>query len=379
MSHFGRRRTLARHALGGLAALAVLTVVASAPAAEPSPPAASDCPSSNPPNMLAPADGSPQSAQLGKPFQTNLQVVLANSNGCPVTGSLAGIAVVFVAPSGGASGSFAASGTNEATVGTNTQGIAVAPTFNANGVAGSFIVAARSAYGNVDLSLTNTARGVAAAIAATGARAQSAVVDRTYLRPLRAHVLDADGRPVPGVTVTFALPAAASGAGATFIGGAGQATAITDDNGEASSPRLQANGSTGRFTATASVAQLAAPVAYALRNVAGRPAAIKAGAANDEATAARSRFPIPLAVTVTDAGKNPVPGALVTFAAPAHGPTGRFTRRGRVVRVRTDSKGIAVAPAFVANATAGGYVVTATVTGTRLRTAFALVNRRPAG
>jgi hypothetical protein len=102
-------------------------------------------------------------------------------------------------------------------------------------------------------------------------------------------------------------------------------------------------------------------------------------------------LPIPLAVTVTDAGDNPVAGALVTFAAPARGPSGFFTtrvpmgkqatkntkrkpstRHTRIVRVRTNNDGVAVAPPFTANALAGGYVVTATVASRR--TAFALVN-----
>ena len=88
---------------------------------------ADGCPSSNPPNMLRLADGSPQTAQLGKQFQTNLQVALANSNGCPVTGSLAGIPVDFVAPSSGASGTFASSGANVVTVGTNNQALRPRP------------------------------------------------------------------------------------------------------------------------------------------------------------------------------------------------------------------------------------------------------------
>jgi len=42
---------------------------------------AAGCPSSNPPNMLQILGGSPQTAQLGRQFQSNLQVALANSNG----------------------------------------------------------------------------------------------------------------------------------------------------------------------------------------------------------------------------------------------------------------------------------------------------------
>ena len=111
---------------------------------------------------------------------------------------------------------------------------------------------------------------------------------------------------------------------------------------------------------------------YALANRAGAPAAIAAGAASHESTAAGTRFPARLAVTVTDRNGNAVPGAVVVFTAPRGGPSGHFAGHGRSVRVRTDSHGVAVAPPFVAGRKAGGYVVVASVQGKR--TAFALGN-----
>ena len=50
------------------------------------------------------AGGSGQTTQLGNPFLQSLQVALANTNGCPLTGNLAGINVDFAAPGGGPSG-----------------------------------------------------------------------------------------------------------------------------------------------------------------------------------------------------------------------------------------------------------------------------------
>jgi protocatechuate 3,4-dioxygenase beta subunit len=452
--------------------------------------------------MLKLVAGSLQTAKLGKAFQTDLQVALANSNGCPLTGSLAGIAVTFVAPGGDASGTYASSGSYVAYAGTDASGIATAPTFTANDTAGSYGVYAESDYGSVRFDLSNTAAGVVASIAATGQTDQAAsvnsqygqplqvqvldangrpvqgvsvsfalgpgatgagasflsggaqasattkangqatsppfvangspgrftatastsdiptvatfglanhaaantltetapaqqraTVDSRYPRPLQARVLDANGQPIEGASVTFTLPSAASGAGASFPGGSSQASALTDTNGQASSPPLLANTTAGRFTATAAVSGIANPLSYPLRNLAGTPDTITAGAANDE-TPAGSRFPIPLAVTVKDANSNPVPGALVTFTAPAHGPSGHFAARrparkqtaggkrrapartSRVVRVKTNADGVAVAPPFSANAKPGGYVVTATIAGSRQRAAFALVNRQ---
>jgi hypothetical protein len=188
---------------------------------------------------------------------------------------------------------------------------------------------------------------------------------------------------VQGATVTFSLGAgvgasgaAAPGAGATFVGGAAQATATTDTSGIASSPRLDANTTAGSFTATAALADGSAATHFSLRNRAGRPTSVAAGVAATESTAAGSRFPIRLAVTVTDKDDNPVAGTLVTFVAPAHGPSGSFAGphgRARVVRVRTNVAGVAVAPTFTANRKQGGYVVRATARGAG-PAAFALVN-----
>jgi hypothetical protein len=365
------------------AATVLLTGAGSANAGE------DECPSSNPPNMLAVAAGNPQTAQLGQAFETNLQVALANSNGCPLTGQLAGVAVDFSAPANGASGTFATSGTNRVTVGTDATGVATAPTFSANDTAGSYTVQASSNYGRVLLSLTNTASGVPASIAASGPESRAAAVNSLYGRPLRAQVLDANGSPVQGVSVTFSLGAGAGdsggaeSAGASFLDGTSQATASTNSLGQATSPPFIANSIAGRFTASAAVAGRALSVRYALRNLAGSPTTIIAGGGSGQSAPTGARFSIRLAVTVSDANGNEVAGATVAFTAPARGPSGHFAshpagsphsnRKSRTVRVKTNGKGVAIAPAFTANHKPGGYIVIATTGGRRA--AFALVNR----
>jgi protocatechuate 3,4-dioxygenase beta subunit len=444
--------------------------------------APSACPTVNRPNMLKIVAGSPQSAQLERSFQTNLQVTLANSNGCPLTGQLGGVWVDFNAPASGASGSFATSGTNRVTVGTDATGVATAPIFTANDVAGSYSVQVDSDYGSVLLYLTNTASGVVASIAAAGPAHQEASVNSRYAQPLQVAVLDPDGRPVQGATVTFSLGTGGTGASASFLDGGPQSTVTTKANGTATSPSFVANGTPGRFIATASTSgaataatftlanhaaagrMVAAPssarsatvetryqqpltarvldangqpiegasvtfslamgpsgagatflsgesqatrltgtdgrasspalvankvagrftasaaftggnkaVTYSLRNVAGRPAALSAGGASGQSAAVGAHFPIRFAVTVSDANDNPVAGAVVTFRAPSRGPSGHFGQGRRSVRVRTNEKGIAIAPSFTANRSSGGYVVTASTGGERA--AFALVNR----
>jgi protocatechuate 3,4-dioxygenase beta subunit len=448
-------------------------------------------PPPTPPNELVLVGGTGQQAQLGTQFAQNLQVALANTNGCPLTGSLAGVTVNFDAPGSGASGIFAGSGSREAFVGTDSQGVATAPPFTANFTVGNYTVDAHSDYGTVELSLSNTANGLPSSITATGTSSQQSTVNGSYGQPLQARVtdvngnpvqgasvtfailpgttgasasfaggepsattdsnglatspplvangvpgrftatastagvstvatyaldnhattttlqttsthdpkatvdtryrsslqarlLDANGQPIEGATVTFAITAADNGAAANFLGGTSQATALTDANGLATAPPLVADKTAGSFTATAT-ALGAQPGQYTLENLAAAPAGIAVGAANGESTTVGTRFAIPLAVSVTDKNGNPVAGATVTFAAPIKSATGRFTlprrhakktrvRTSRIVRVQTNSKGIAVAPSFTANVVVGGYAVTVTVKGSSVRTAFSLLN-----
>jgi hypothetical protein len=121
---------------------------------------------------------------------------------------------------------------------------------------------------------------------------------------------------------------------------------------------------------------------------AGEPVELTAGVGATQSTPSGAHFPIRLAVTVTDAESNPVPGTRVTFAAPARGPSARFTIRSRgargarsrishprTVEVETDACGIAVAPPLTAGSE-GGYIVRASA-GHARPVAFALVNEAP--
>jgi hypothetical protein len=266
----------------------------------------------------------------------------------------------------------------EPSVTTDATGLATSPPLLANGTPGRYLAtASTSGVGGVAIyALDNHA--VATTLSSPSGAAQMATVDTNYRRRLVAAVLDAGGQPVEGATVTFAITAAATGAGATFAGGGQQSTAVTGADGVATSPALAANKTAGAFSATATSTLAAAPLVFALRNVAGAPASLAAGAASGESAAPGSRFPVRLAVTVTDKNANPVAGAIVTFRARARGATGFFVlgphRRRSVARVRTNASGIAVAPPFVANRKAGGYAVSATAGGKRA--AFALRNER---
>jgi adhesin/invasin len=199
-------------------------------------------------------------------------------------------------------------------------------------------------------------------------------------------LLDANGSALAGVSVTFTLGADGgasgasgagnTGAGASFTSGASQVVVTTDSSGIAVSPHFVADSTAGHFTATATLTGGTKVATFALGNRAGTPRRVTAGAAASESARTGTRFPIRLGVVVTDADANPVPGVLVTFSAPVRGASGTFERSGngrtRVVRVRTNALGIAVAPVFTANRARGGYIVKAS-TG-QVVTAFALVN-----
>jgi hypothetical protein len=333
------------------------------------------CPNDNAPNELKLVSGSPQTAKLGSAFAGPLQVALANSNGCPLTSSLAGKQIQFVAPSSGASGTFASSGSSSTTVGTDANGTATAPAFVANGTAGSYTVEARSDYGTVDFSLTNTASGVPSSIAATGQSDQQATVNSRYGSPLQAQVLDANGHGVAGVTVQFALGVGETGAGASFLGGGGQASAQTDDSGVATSPPVVANATPGRFTATASVAGASTAATFTLDNHAAVLTIAAAGATAQSATAG-ARFPSALQAQVRDASGQPLEGVTVTFAfAPgASGASASFLAGGQQATALTDANGTATSPPFVANGLAGRFKATASVAGAAMPVTYDLDN-----
>jgi protocatechuate 3,4-dioxygenase beta subunit len=346
--------------LAGLAAATGMLIAGSGSAGA----AAAECPSVNRPNALRIVAGSPQTAQLAKPFETNLQVELANSNGCPLTGPLAGVSVTFTAPASGASGTFATTGTNRVTVGTDATGTATAPAFTANDTAGSYGVRAGSDYGNVELSLTNTAGGVPASLSAAGQSHQEATVNSRYGQPLQAQVLDADGRPVQGATVIFSLGTGATGAGASFVGGGTQATETTKADGRATSPPFVANGTPGRFTATASTAGVSAAATFTLVNHAAALTVVADAPATQTATVG-TRYRRPLRTRVLDAAGQPIEGATVTFTLPQAetAPGASFVGGTNQATATADANGKASSPLLVSNSVPGRFTATATVVG----------------
>jgi hypothetical protein len=160
----------------------------------------------------------------------------------------------------------------------------------------------------------------------------------------------------------------------SFVGGGSSAMETTNSSGVATSPLLAANDTAGAVAVTASVAGIN-PITFSLTNLAGVPADLAPGVGTAQSTPVDSPFPIPLAVTVTDADKNRVPGVVVTFSAPSSGPSGTFAGASYTASVTTNASGIAVAPTFSANDVEGGYIVTAAVAGGSPPATFSMVNQ----
>lgn len=96
----------------------------------------------------------------------------------------------------------------------------------------------------------------------------------------------------------------------------------------------------------------------------------KAVAGSTPQSAARSAaFAQPLAVQIKDAGGNPVQNVVVIYTAPGSGASATLSAPTAV----TNTTGTA-SVTVTANATAGGYVVTAGVSGLVVPVAFTLTN-----
>jgi protocatechuate 3,4-dioxygenase beta subunit len=335
------------------------------------------CPAANAPNELVLVGGSGQTGQLGKQFAQNLQVALANSNGCPLTGNFAGITVNFDAPGSGASGIFAGSASREAHVTTDAQGIATAPQFTANYTAGSYTVDAHSDYGTVELVLANTAAGLPAGISAGTGTPQQATVNSRYAQPLQVRVTDASGNPVQGAAVGFSIVPGSTGAGASFLGG--PANSITDSNGLATSLPLLANGTPGSFEVVASADGLSGVATFSLDNHAA--AATLTAGERAEAATVHTRYGRPLSVRVVDASGQPVEGAAITFSlgsaagdGGASRPDASFAGGSNQTTVLTDQNGQAASPPFTAGDTPGEFTATASAAGATNPVSYRLRN-----
>ena len=364
--------------VGAPLALGTGGAVLSAPPALAAAQAAQQCTGTGAPSfVLTDVAGTPQSAKVGTAFTTPLEVQVTEAIGassCPA----ANIGVEFTVEVSAAGASFNG-GSTAVEVETDSTGTATAPALYADDVTGAYtVVASFDNYVSAPFELTNTTVGVVSSLSITAGNDQSAQIGDEFPGTLSVQVADEYGDPVAGTTVNFAVVSTA-GAGASFAGAGASAAVQTNVDGTAVSPTLTAGTTAGAFSVTATVPGLSTVATFSLTDLAGVAADLTAGVGATQSTEEGSDFPVPLAVTVTDADGNPLVGAVVSFAAPSSGPSGVFAGAGAKVAVLTNTDGVATAPDFSANGRPGGYVVTASVPALTTPATFALVNEPRAG
>jgi hypothetical protein len=219
--------------------------------------------------------------------------------------------------------------------------------------------------------------GPATTITATSGTPQSATVGTAYASTLSATVMQGSN-PVSGATVTFSAPT--SKASGTFASnGTSTETDTTNSSGVATSTAFTANTVAGSADVGASVSGATSSASFILTNLAGAPYSIAATSGTPQGAMISTAFANPLVATVYDSYTNPVPGAVVTFTAPATGASGTFANgivaTPYIETDTTDADGNATSSTFTANATAGAfYSVTAAVAGVTSTAAFTLTN-----
>lgn len=201
---------------------------------------------------------------------------------------------------------------------------------------------------------------------------QNAVVGAAFAQPLVA-VATRGGVPTTGVAVTFTAPS--SGASGTFANGMVTETDTTDSTGLATSSKFTANATTGTFTVSATASGASAPANFSLTNNPIAPAGIFATAGIIQRAQTGAGFG-KMVATVMDGNGHPMSGVSVTFSAPSSPASGTFGSGNNTENVTSDTNGLATSSDFTANATAGQYNVTASVTanGTLTPATFILTN-----
>jgi len=219
--------------------------------------------------------------------------------------------------------------------------------------------------GSVDLAIagggTNSVlvfAGHAATLSLSG-DGQSTIAGTQFASRLRATVVDAGLKAIPGVFVGMTAPA--SGAGATLSPVNGS---ITDASGVAAQDAT-ANRNLGAYTISVNAGLL--HTSFHETNILG-PAAVLTPANATQRTRVGTAFPKPLQVTVTDIAGNLLSGVTVTFTAPASSASATLSS----TTAATNASGVASVTA-TANAAAGPYTVTAAVGA--VTTSFSLTNQ----
>ena len=290
--------------------------------------------------------GNGQSAAVTTGYASQLKASVqdAQGNGVP------NVMVTFAAPASGASVSFS----GPATVATDSTGVA-AISVTANSQVGSVQVNATVASISTPamFSLTNVA-GTASQLK-FAQQPTGAVAGAVIAPPITVQLTDSVGNSVAtaGVAVTLSLNPVTGRLPVV----SGITTIATDASGLATFTGLSIDAA-GSYQFNAIAASLVSAQSNAFTITAGVPAKVQTVTGTPQSTTVLAPFAVPLQVLVTDSNNNPVNGVTVSFTAPASGASATLS----AATATTDANGHASVTA-VANATAGSYTVTASVSG----------------
>ena len=294
--------------------------------------------------------GGTQVATVSTLFPTALQAKVTDGVGDP----LPGIPVTFAVPPSGASAILSAT-----QVMTDSNGVA-SVTATANAIPGAYPVTASVAGVTTPaiFNLTNLA-GAAQTIAfvtqPTGTQA-----GRPILPAVTVSLHDAYNNPIVGTAITLSLP------GGIEVEGA---MANTDTTGIATFSGLAIQ-QVGTYQLQASGGNLPSISSASFTITTGTAFSITPLSGGSQIAGVGTPYTSPLRALVKDGFMNPIPGASVTFAAPASGASVSF---GSSATVMTDVNGIATSPAMTANGQPGVFQVTAS-TGPATSATFVLTN-----
>jgi|GEM_PF-1109981 len=320
------------------------------------------------PNSVGNIDGDGQAATVATEFAVPLGLRVLDGAG----NGVAGTQVTFNAPATGAGAVFSAAGSSGTTLAVLTDANGDAQvTATANTVAGDYAVDVTVA-GLADpqiFHLTNKA-GPAVVVQiptdGSGGGDQQTMINTPFADALVVEVSDAFGNPVSGVSVSYGVTSAASGAAAVL-----SATSVLTDADGRTAVDATANSVAGSYSVEASVSGVAATAQFDLTNLAGAPASIAATGGSVQSTTVATPFANPLLVRVVDGFNNPVAGVAVNFSAASAGNGASAVLAA--TSVVTDADGTASVGA-TANSFAGTYTVSATVAGVGSAASFQLTN-----
>src|SRR5439155_1147602 len=249
--------------------------------------------------------GNSQTATAGTPVAVDPSVIVRDANGNPV----AGVSVTFAVASGGGT----VSPTTPVTTGRN--GIAAVTSWTLAPTAGpNTLTATASGLTGSPVTFTATgAVGAATQMASNGGDGQTATAGTTVPVNPSVVVRDANGNPVAGVSVTFAV---ASGGGTVSP----TTPVTTNGSGIAAVTSWTLGPTAGPNTLSATSGTLTgSPVTFTATGTTGLAATMVKSSGDDLTGPVATRLQTPHIVLVSDANSNPVAGVTVTWAAASGG------------------------------------------------------------